>query len=158
MRNLFLINILLTFIWAALTGNFSRLNFLFGFSLSYAVLWSISRDGADQKYFKKVPAFIGFILFFLKELFKANLQVAYDVITPKHKMEPGIVAFPLSARTDLEISLLSNIIGLTPGTLGIDVSDDKKVLYIHAMYIRNKEQFIQGVKDGFEKKLLQILR
>jgi multicomponent Na+:H+ antiporter subunit E len=84
--------------------------------------------------------------------------VAYDVITPKMYMTPGIVRMPLDAKTDLEITLLANIISLTPGTLSLDVSDDKKVLYIHAMYITNRQSFIDGIKLGFERRLLSILR
>jgi multicomponent Na+:H+ antiporter subunit E len=73
-------------------------------------------------------------------------------------MKPGIVKIPLTANTDLEITLLANLISLTPGTLSLDVSDDRKVLYVHAMYVKDREQFILGIKNGFEKKLLEIIR
>jgi len=42
--------------------------------------------------------------------------------------------------------------------LSLDVSDDKKVLYVHAMYIHDKDEFIKSIKNGFEKKLLNITR
>jgi multicomponent Na+:H+ antiporter subunit E len=58
----------------------------------------------------------------------------------------------------MEISFLANLISLTPGTLSLDVSDDKKVLYVHSMYITSKESFIRGIKNGFEKRILEILR
>ncbi len=80
------------------------------------------------------------------------------MITPKFFMKPGIIRIPLEAKTDLEITLLANLITLTPGTLSLDVSDDKKVLYVHAMYIKSKEEFISNIKEGFEKRLLEILR
>jgi len=84
--------------------------------------------------------------------------VAYDVITPTFYMKPGIVAIPLSAETDLEITLLANLISLTPGTLSLDISDDRKVLYVHGMFINDKDEFIEGVKSGFERRLLEIMR
>lgn len=158
MQRLFLMNILLTFIWAALTGNFSLGNFTLGFLLSYVILWVLSRNEASVSYFKRVPRIISFAFFFLKELFKANIQVAYDIITPANHMKPGIVGVPLDAKTDLEIAMLSNFIALTPGTLGIDVSSDKKYLYIHAVYIKDKKDYIHGIKNGFERKLLDIMR
>jgi len=101
---------------------------------------------------------VGFIGFFIYELVKANIQVAYDVITPTLYMKPGIVSVPLDAETDIEITLLANLISLTPGTLCLDVSSDKRILYVHAMYIRDKEAFIHSIKNGFEKRLLSILR
>jgi len=154
----FLMNLLLSFIWVALTGVLYYANFLFGFAVGFFLLWVMNRNESDQRYFTRVPKIIGFSLYFLYEMIKANIQVAYDMITPKFFMKPGIVKYPMSARTDIEINLLSTVISLTPGTLILDVSEDRKVLYIHVMYLKNRDQFIRQVKDGFERRLLEILR
>ncbi|MDR6299569.1 Na+/H+ antiporter subunit E [Mesonia maritima] len=156
MKNRFLSNILLTFIWVAITGDFQFSNYVFGFILSFIILFVITRG--DAKYFKIIPKLVAFIFFFLFELIKANLQVAFDVVTKKFYMTPGIIKVPLEAETNLEISLLANLITLTPGTLSLDVSEDRKVLYVHAMYISDKEEFISDIKNGFERRLLEILR
>lgn len=153
-----LLNLLLTLVWIALTGKFIFINFLFGFVLSFLILRLMTGKNDDKSYFTRLPRIIAFIFFFLYELLKANLQVAYDVITPRFYMKPGIIAVPLDAKTDLEITLLANLISLTPGSLSLDVSDDRKVLYIHAMYVKDKEQVIHNIKNGFEKRLLKILR
>jgi multicomponent Na+:H+ antiporter subunit E len=159
MKKQFLMNILLSMIWIALTGSLVIANFVFGFVLSFLIMWVVKSKDADQKkYFVVIPRIISFAFFFLYELIKANIQVAYDVITPKFYMTPGIVSVPLDAQTDIEITLLANIISLTPGTLSLDVSDDRKVLYVHSMYIKDKEEFIRDIKMGFERKLLLILR
>ena len=158
MKVQFLLNLILTIVWVFLTGSLAFVNFLFGFMLSFVVLWLISRKQENRKYYVIAPRVIGFLFYFLYELFKANLQVAADVVTPKFYMQPGIVAYPLEAKTDSEITMLANLISLTPGTLSLDVSEDKKTLYIHAMYVSDKDEFIQGIKTGFERKLLAILR
>lgn len=158
MRSRFLINILLTFVWVALTGSYDLLTFTFGFLLSLGVIWVIGRDSDSRKYTALIPRVTTFFFYFLYQLFKANLQVAYDVITPTFYMTPGIVQVPLDASSDLEITLLANFISLTPGTLSLDVSEDRKVLYVHAMYIEDKESFVKEIKNGFERRLLQILR
>ncbi|MCX8147695.1 MAG: Na+/H+ antiporter subunit E [Thermaurantimonas aggregans] len=163
MRSQFLMNNMLAFIWIALTGTFALKNFLFGFALSYFILWLISRGigskgDPSRKYFIIVPKVIGFIFYFLYELLKANIQVAYDVITLKNHMAPGIVMIPLDAKTNLEITLLANLISLTPGTLSLDVSDDRSVLYVHGMFIKDKEAFVHSIKNGFERRLLELTR
>lgn len=158
MRIQFLMNLILTIVWVFLTGSMAMVNFIFGFVLSFLVLWLISRNEKSRKYYKILPRVFLFIFFFLYELLKANIQVAADVITPKFYMKPGIVRVPLDAKTNLEITSLANLISLTPGTLSLDVSDDKKVLYVHAMYVDDKEEFINKIKNGFEKKLLAIMR
>jgi multicomponent Na+:H+ antiporter subunit E len=71
----------------------------------------------------------------------ANLKVAFDIITPKDYMSPGIIAFPLDAKSDLEITLFANLLTLTPGTLSLDVSSDKKILYVHALYVKDADSF-----------------
>lgn len=158
MRTPFLMNLLLAFVWLALSGNFSLTNSLFGFLMSFAIMWIISLNSEDRKYFKIAPKTVGFVFFFLYELTKANIQVAIEVMTPTNNMKPGIVRYPLEAKTDFEITLLANLISLTPGTCSLDVSTDRKVLYIHAMYIDDKEKFIKDIKNGFERRLLAIMR
>lgn len=153
-----LMNFLLAMAWVALTGKFVLANFIFGFVLSYLIMWVTSRDDNSRKYYNRIPRVIAFIFYFLYELIKANVQVAYDVVTPTFYMRPGIVAIPLSAKTDLEITLLANLISLTPGTLSLDISDDREVLYVHGMFIRDKQSFIKSIKSGFERRLLEIMR
>lgn len=154
----FLVNLLLTFVWVALTGDFVLGNYAFGFLLSYFILRAIALRDGGHGYFNRIPRIVGFVFFFLYEMLKANLQVAYDVITPRFFMKPGIVKFPLSAKTDLEITMLANCISLTPGTLILAVSDDRKAIYIHVMYLNDRDKFVESMKEGLEKKLLAILR
>jgi multicomponent Na+:H+ antiporter subunit E len=154
----FLMNLLLSFIWVALTGSMYYSNFLFGFLLGFFILWVMNLNEGDQRYFNRVPKTLGLLLYFIYEMLVANLQVAYDVITPKYFFKPGIVSYPLEATSDLEINLLSTMISLTPGTLILDISEDKKSIFIHVMYLKNKEQFISQIKNGFERRLLEITR
>jgi multicomponent Na+:H+ antiporter subunit E len=155
---MFLLNILLALAWVALTGQFSPTNFIIGFSLGYVLLWLGQQATGPSTYFKKVRQVIGFTFFFLWELIKANLRVAYDVVTPRHYMRPGVVAVPLDLETDAEISLLANLITLTPGTLSLDVSPDRRTLYVHAMHIEDFDQFRQDIKTGFERRVQEVMQ
>ncbi|WP_218033517.1 Na+/H+ antiporter subunit E [Adhaeribacter aerolatus] len=158
MQNRFLLNVVLTLIWMALTGAFTYINIFIGFVISFFILWVISRNSEDNRYFTIAFKIVGFFFFFLWEMLKANWQVAYEVMTSHLHMKPGIVKIELDAKTDLEITLLSNLIALTPGTLVVDVSDDRKVMYVHGMYLEDKAKFIQSIKLGLEKPLLDIMR
>ena len=158
MRTQFLTNILLMLIWIILTGEYNFYNFLFGYFLSFLIIWLTDSREGGKKYVKIVPRILSFFFFFNYELIKANLQVAYEVVTPGLQVNPGIIRVPLDVKTDFEISFLANLITLTPGTLSLDVSDDKQVLYVHSMYVKDKEEFIWSIKNGFEKRILQITR
>jgi multicomponent Na+:H+ antiporter subunit E len=153
----FLLNVLLALAWMALTGVFNPGNFFVGFVLGYLTL-RMTQKHRPSPYFRKVGQVIRFALFFAWEVVKANLRVAIDVLTPRPRMTPGIVAIPLEAGTDAEITMLANLITLTPGTLSLDVSSDRRVLYIHAMYIGDVEEFKKSIKEGLERRLLEVLR
>jgi multicomponent Na+:H+ antiporter subunit E len=73
---------------------------------------------------------------------------------------PGVIAIPLDARTDAEIALLANLITLTPGSVTLDLSEDRRVLYVHAMYIDggDVEAYVRSVKEGLERRVLELLR
>jgi len=156
---MFLLNLLLALAWVLLTGEFTPQNFFFGLLVSYLLLWLVSAAvGGSATYTKKVVAVPSFILFFLSEIIKANVRVAFDVLTIRHYMKPAIIAIPLDVETELEITLLANLITLTPGTLSLDVSDDRKVLYVHAMYVDDPDDFRKSIKEELEKRLLEVIR
>ncbi|MGQ9807651.1 MAG: Na+/H+ antiporter subunit E [Armatimonadota bacterium] len=155
-------NVVLALAWAALHGEFSLTSLSVGLAVGYLLLALLVRGGlvGDNPYTARVSRAACFITFFLWELVLANIRIAYDVLTPKHHMQPGIVAIPLDAKTDAEITLLANFITLTPGTLSLDVLEDRRLLYIHAMYIQNgdADALRADVKNGFERRLLETLR
>lgn len=153
-------NALLALTWAIATGQFSVANLLVGFALGYFILLFSRRAMAASTYFSKVPQVAKFSVFYLWQLILANLRVAYDVVTPTHYMKPGVIAIPLDARTDGEITLLANLITLTPGTLSLDLSPDRRVLYVHVMYIDNedRDRARAQIKEGLEQRVLEVLR
>lgn len=151
-------NIFFALIWALVSGKLSLPSLLIGFVLGYFVLWLTQSMMPPTRYFTRLSAAIRFPGYFLWQLLLSNLRVAYDVITPHLYMRPGIIAVPLDVSTDQEITLLANFITLTPGTLSLDVSEDRRYLYVHAMFVDDADEFRQEIKDGFERRLLEIMR
>ena len=154
----FLWNLLLALLWEAMTGRTDAANLLLGFALGYGVLWWLRPLLGTTQYFRKLPESIRFTFFFLRELIHSNLRVAWDVVTPKSRRKPGIIAIPLDARSDIEITFLANLITLTPGTLSLDVSDDRNVLYVHGMFVEDPQRMRDQIKTGFERRVLELLR
>jgi len=157
---LFVYNVLISMLWALLTGKVSVGNLAIGFVLGYFALTLLYPAEEEKKssYFQKTMQGIRFALFFTKELIVSSWRVAKDVVKPLPHMRPGIIGIPLDAKTDLEITMLANVISLTPGTLSLDVSADRKTLYIHAMYVINPDDLRKEIKDGLERRLLELLR
>jgi multicomponent Na+:H+ antiporter subunit E len=153
-------NLLLALAWTVATGQFTVANLIAGLVLGYFILLFAQRAIGPSGYFAKVPQVARFALFYLWQLILSNLRVAYDVVTPTHHMRPGVIAVPLDAETDAEITLLANLITLTPGTLSVDLSPDRRVLYVHAMYIDHGDVAAarRQIKEGLERRVLEVLR
>lgn len=154
----FFFNIFLALVWALANGRISLSSLLVGFVLGYGILWFSQPFMGPSRYFQRLPVGLRFFGYFLWQLLLSNLRVAYDVITPHLYMRPGIVAVPLDAKTDLEITLLANLITLTPGTLSLDVSKDRRTLYVHAMFVDSPDKVRDNIKNGFERRLLELIR
>ncbi|GGW69950.1 Na+/H+ antiporter subunit E [Alishewanella tabrizica] len=156
--NPLLANLVLAMIWAALTDSMNGVGLLVGYIISYLVIiFTFKNQPEVRKYRLQVPRLLNFMLFFTKELIMANLKVAWDVLTPTNLMKPGVISMPLRAETDMEITLVANAISLTPGSLSLDVSSDRTVLYVHVMYLYDEEQVLADLKR-METKILRVMR
>lgn len=153
-----LLNIILASAWIFLTGDLQFQNFIEGFIIGFVIIFISKNVTSTTSYLQKIPKIIGFILYFIYELIVANIKVTIDILTPRHRMTPAIIAVPLTIDKNFEITLLANLITLTPGTLSLDLSSDRKILYIHSMYVDDPDKFRNEIKNGFEKKIMEITR
>lgn len=114
----------------------------------------------ERRYFRKLPRLLEFIAFILKELVVSSLRVANDVLTRTSHLEPAIIAVPLDAESDREIVTLAVLVTLTPGTLSLKVSDDRRTLYVHEMYVTDGdvERARRLIKEGYERRILRLSR
>ncbi|MEX2501851.1 MAG: Na+/H+ antiporter subunit E [Trueperaceae bacterium] len=156
--NLFALNLMLAFVWALATGSLSEVNLVIGFLVGMGVLQFVGGALGDARYTVRFLRAIGLALFFLKELLLSSVRVAIDVIRPEMTMTPAVIAVPLDVTSDAEITLLANLISLTPGTLSLDVADDKSCLYVHAMYGSDPERLAQEIKSSFERRIQEVFR
>ncbi|NOZ32591.1 MAG: Na+/H+ antiporter subunit E [Alphaproteobacteria bacterium] len=145
-------------IWTAITGNFSLSNLLFGAALGLLALWIIRARTTGPKLLPRYIKAASLAGLFFWELGLSALRVTWLIVTPdlKKALQPGIIAFPLSVKSDEEITLLANLITLTPGTLSVDVSQDRKILYVHAIAVPDKEALIAEIAAGFERKIIEV--
>ena len=152
-----LLNLLLTLAWVALTGDYQAGNFAIGFVLGYLILRLTQHSQAAARYVKGLQLALFFAVFFLKELVVSSLRVTLQVIRPQMQLRPAVVAIPLDVTSDAAITLLGNLITLTPGTLTLDVSTDRSTMYVHVMNVGDVESFRQSIKNGFERRVLEVL-
>ena len=150
-------NFALAVMWVGMTGVTTLTNLFVGYGLATLVLMFLDR-GSGRGPIVRLWRLLCLLMYFVWELVLANLRVAHDVATPRYHMRPAVIGIPLDARTDAEITLLANLISLTPGTLSLDLSEDRRTLYVHAMFVRERDPFVRAIKHGLERRLLEVMR
>ncbi len=158
MSHLFLLNLFLAGGFAVIMGQLNISGFIAGFVIGYFALWVTRPLYGDSPYFVRVIKLIKLAASFIWQLLVSNFRVLWEVITPTHSSRPAVIGVALDAETDFEIMLVANMISLTPGTLSLDVSEDRTRLYVHVMFLDDVETTRKAIKDGIEKKVLEALR
>ena len=94
---------------------------------------------------------VSFILFYLYKLGEANLYIAHDILTPKLRIKPGFIKVQLTLKSNFGLLLFSNLLSMTPGSLSIDITDDKKTMLVHVLYKTTEEDMLKEFKDIQDK-------
>ncbi|EFO81726.1 cation antiporter [Oscillochloris trichoides DG-6] len=160
------LNLLLAIIWLVLQTSFTWADFVVGMLVGFGIIgmteatltWQrpFSDQQAKRGYVGRVMKVISFSGFVIWAIIKSNLDVAWLVLNPRAAYQPGIVAVPLDIQSDLGITLLANVITLTPGTVSLDISSDRRTLYIHAMNVQDPDALRAEIKGEFERRVMEI--
>ncbi len=150
-----LFNLVLALIWVMVTGSFTLVNLLFGYVLGAFVLYLIREEVGTVGYMGRAGRITSLFLLFVYELLMSAWRMVKIVLSPNPELKPGIFAYPLKVTSDFQITLLANMITLTPGTLSVDVSEDRSTLYVHAIDCSDPEAARADIANGFEAKILK---
>lgn len=150
--------LMLALVWVAISGSYSIPNLAFGFVIGWIVLFLVREQLQTTKVVIRPIALLLLIALFIKELVLSAFKVAKLVLSPRMDIKPGIFAYPLKVDRDFEITLLANLITLTPGTLSVDVSDDRRTLFVHGMDCSDPDQARRDISQGFESRILEAFR
>jgi multicomponent Na+:H+ antiporter subunit E len=152
----FFLNLTLAFVWCLLQNELTLQQFIIGYLIGAGIMLFFIRVFHDELYFRKVSLGLRLLGFFIKELLVANWAVVKQVLSPRLDIRAGIIAYPLELQNDILITLLANMITLTPGTLSVEVSPDRRFLFIHILDIADIEEEKRKIKDGFERYLQRL--
>ncbi len=152
--------LIILLIWYAFTTSLQPAEILTGILISLIVAYiTVVNFGCCDPILitpSHIVYFIQYFFVFLGALVKANFDVARRVINPNLPINPGIVSFETKLNNDFAKMVLANSITLTPGTLTVDVVDNK--FYVHWIDVttENKEEVYKEIAEPFEKVLLKI--
>lgn len=154
-----LLNFFIAVVWMFMSSSLTPSTFIIGYIIGLLMIIMTRRYFAGRLYIWRVWSAIKLTLIFLKELVLSNVSVLLLVMKPDlSTIQPMIFALPTELEKDWEITLLSSLITLTPGTIVIHVSDDQRTLYIHAIDVDDVDEAIESIKNTFEKAIMEVSR
>ncbi len=156
MASQILLNVFLAALWMFLGHSYNPVSFIVGYLLGLLLIFAFRRSFNSSFYLIRVWAVIKLFLIFIWELIMANISVLKVVLKPKLDMKPGIIAYETKLKKPWEITILANLITLTPGTLVVEVSEDNSIIYFHAMDINDAEQDIADIRNKFERTIMEV--
>src|SRR5688572_15188115 len=150
-------NLLLALAWVGLNGRFTLDSLIVGAIIGRLVLVILAKgDVLSRPEVRRVERALSLLVYLLWQIVLANFRLTKDVLSIRHRMRPGVIRLPLSVTTDGEILLLSAMINITPGSVALDVSDDRQSMYVHVMNITTVEEAKREIKNGFERRILDL--
>ncbi len=154
--NMLLLNLVLAILWSLMWGSFDIFTLGSGLVAGYLLLGLVTRTTTGSGYGSRVWKLLSFLVYFIRILIKANLQVAWEIITPGFNMHPKIVKYDVTDLTPAQITTLANSISLTPGTLSVDVADDERHLYVHCMYAKDRAAAVADLDELRDRIMREI--
>lgn len=161
-RSRIIVFIMAFFVWLALTplGNIQELiaGLVVAFIVSLIAGKFLVTTEKKRNYFSRIALAVVYFFKFLWEMAKANIHVALIVLNPILPINPGIIKIKTKLTNDLAITVLTNSITLTPGTLTVDVNPEKKEIYIHCIDLDSTDIDVNTKEIGqkFEPLITEV--
>lgn len=153
-----ILNLLITLLWMLLNHSWSGASFFVGYTLGLLIIFAFRRFFPEPFYLKKLWAALKLIKLLIVELFRSSFEVISHIVKPKLDISPGTFKYETDLRSEFEIMLLFLFISLTPGTMPLEISRNKRTIYIHAFHIPDEGKIAEDIKNTFEKAIMEVTR
>ncbi len=150
------LTLLLTALWLLLNNTLGLGHILLGLFLGWAIPLLISGFLIEVPPVRKPLKLCLFMLKVFYDIVIANMHVAKLVLGPRENLQPAFIEVPMAIENEFVLAMLTSIISLTPGTVSAGLSEDHKVLILHALDAPDIEALVADVKSSYEAPLLEI--
>lgn len=156
----FLLNLFIAFLWVLFNDQdeFLLTTFLAGFLIGIVIVFVMRRFFGGRFYLHRLYSAIKLILIFISETLQSAVLVIKQILSPKIDIKPGIFAYETILRGDWEVTTVSLLLTLTPGSVVMEVNPEGNILYVHAMDIERHRGDLENSLARFEKAIMEVTR
>ncbi|MEX0606222.1 MAG: Na+/H+ antiporter subunit E [Marinobacter sp.] len=150
-----LLSFTLLLVWLMLAGA-SAGNVVLGLVLAWLLPLFTQGFWPDNPAIHKPWKLVWYVLKVIVDIVVASITVARLVLSFRREPNSAFICYPLTLEHPLGITMLASTISLTPGTVSADISDDYKMLLIHALDVTDDEALMADIHKRYEKPLLEL--
>lgn len=138
-----------TVIWTLAWGSLTVANVLSGVAVALLLLFVIPDDtsGLRRRSPVRPRAIARFTGHVLLKVIESNVVLSREVLSRDSRINTGVVAVPLPECSDGLITLITNTMALTPGTMPIQVDRNPTVLYVHVLHLSDIEEARRDIQQ-----------
>lgn len=156
----FLLNLFIALLWTLFRDQteFVPETFFAGFLIGLVIVFIMRRFFGGRFYLHRIYSVVKLILIFISETFQSAILVIKQILKPKIDIQPGIFKYETVLRGNWEVTTVSLLLTLTPGSVVMEVSPEGNVLYVHAMDIVRHRKDLENSLARFEKAIMEVTR
>lgn len=151
-----LITAMLVATWLLAKNSLEPGQILLGVVLGVMIPLLTARFWPEYPRVRSWPRLLRLTVIFLFDVIIANIRVAVLVLGPKRRLRPCFLRIPLELTSPFTITVLANMISLTPGTVSSNLSGDRKTLLVHALDVGDEDDAVREIKQRYERALLEV--
>jgi len=148
-------SVLLWLVWQVL-HDFSRGHMVLGAIFAIVIPWIVAPLSEEEAAAKKPFKAFTYMLRLLIDIAVSNYDVAKRVLKSNRHLKPAFIAVPVDINGAAPLTIFTSSVSLTPGTVSVELSDDRKWLYVHVLHLEDEQELIDLIKHRYEKPLKEI--
>lgn len=155
-----LLNLFIAFLWMLLMDEdeLKFTTFFMGYLVGIGIIFVMSRFFGNQFYLRRIYASLKLLFIFISELIQSSIVVISQIVRPTLKIKPGIFKYETILTSDVEVTMLSMLLTLTPGSVVMEITPEGNELYIHAMDVEESRAGLIKQLKNFEKAIMEVTR
>lgn len=154
----FVTNVVIAGVWMLLQETLTLESFVLGYFIGLLVLYFTVRRLDAPLYIQRVFAAVKLIVAFLFEVVRSGVRVSYLILHPRLPISPGLVVVPLDVTSNEAITIFAGMITMAPGSISVELSDDRACLYVHALEAGDPHKASAFFKDVFERRIMEVFK
>lgn len=158
-KNPAIMHLLVALVWLFVSGNITLAGFFVAFIATFLLLSLFRKAIGCEDYVRRVKAFLWFTVRFVQDVIASNIRIMRVALRrDAGEIDGRYVNYNVEGLTEFEILLISQCIGLSPGTMVAEMHEDGKHLILHAFPASTAGDIQQKLDSTLKRGILSFTR